>query len=35
MEREGRDEKEADISLKVSSAEYKRIIVINRGPNND
>ena len=35
MEKRGRDKKKADMSLEVSSTEYKKTIVINRGPNND
>ena len=35
VEKGGRDKKKADMSLEVSSTEYKETIVINRGPNND
>ena len=35
VEKGGRDKKEADMSLEVSSTKYKRMIVINGGPNND
>ena len=35
VEKRGRDEKEADMSLEVSGAEYEGTIVINGGSNND
>ena len=35
VEKGGRDEKEADMSLEVSSTRYEGTIVIDGGPNND
>ena len=35
VEKRGRDEKEADMSLEVSSTRYEGTIVIDGGPNND